>query len=82
MTCLQGETGTGQLLINESAFALVIAVLGLEGVEVFAGQAGLKRGLLIFSGVLTWISGLTTLTPISIVAYTTVVEFWDEAFLT
>ncbi|XP_033829060.1 putative claudin-24 [Periophthalmus magnuspinnatus] len=64
--------------IGTGAFAIVMAFLGLEGVEIF--QPGLKRGLLIFSGVLTWISGLTTLAPISIVAYTTVVEFWDEGF--
>ncbi|KAJ0019375.1 hypothetical protein NQD34_006944 [Periophthalmus magnuspinnatus] len=64
--------------IGTGAFAIVTAFLGLEGVEIF--QPGLKRGLLIFSGVLTWISGLTTLAPISIVAYTTVVEFWDEGF--
>ncbi|KAJ0067455.1 hypothetical protein NL108_007919 [Boleophthalmus pectinirostris] len=64
--------------IGTGAFSMVTAFLGLEGVEIF--PPGIKRGLLIFSGVLTWVSGLTTLAPISIVAYTTVVEFWDEGF--
>ncbi|XP_072289650.1 putative claudin-24 [Eucyclogobius newberryi] len=68
------------LSIGTGAFAMVTAFLGLDGVDAFAGQSGLKRGLLIFSGVLAWISGLTTLAPISLVAYTTVVEFWDEGF--
>uniref|UniRef100_A0A3P8VW67 Claudin 26 n=1 Tax=Cynoglossus semilaevis TaxID=244447 RepID=A0A3P8VW67_CYNSE len=38
------------------------------------------RFLLILSSVLSWVSGLTTLAPISIVAYTTVVDFWNKGF--
>lgn len=65
--------------IGTGGLALSAAFIGLEGVEIVE-RSGLKRGLLIFSGVLSWISGLTTLAPISIVAYTTVVDFWNEGF--
>nr|XP_015827967.2 putative claudin-24 [Nothobranchius furzeri] len=70
------------MLISDGsgAFAMLVAFPGLEGVEVFVGQPNVKRGLLIFSGVLTWMSGLATLASVSVVAYTTVVEFWDEGF--
>ncbi|KAF7661967.1 hypothetical protein LDENG_00248880 [Lucifuga dentata] len=66
--------------ISTGALALLVAFPGLDGVKVWVGQAGVKRGLLILSGVLAWISGLTTLAPVSIVAYTTVVDFWNEGF--
>lgn len=66
--------------IGTGAFALLAAFPGLDGVGMFVGQPAVKRGLHLFSGVLTWVSGLTTLAPVSIVAYTTVVEFWDEGF--
>uniref|UniRef100_A0A3P9H0Y4 Claudin n=1 Tax=Oryzias latipes TaxID=8090 RepID=A0A3P9H0Y4_ORYLA len=62
------------------AMALFVAFPGLEGVRMCVSQPSTKRSLLISAGVLTWVSGVTTLTPISIVAYTTVVEFWDEGF--
>ncbi|KAM7416608.1 hypothetical protein PAMA_018586 [Pampus argenteus] len=60
--------------------ALLVAFPGLEGVEMCSGQPRMRRGLLILAGVLSWLSGLTTLAPVSIVAYTTVVDFWDEGF--
>ncbi|MED6237872.1 hypothetical protein ATANTOWER_027274 [Ataeniobius toweri] len=66
--------------IGTGGFALLTAFLGLEGVEMCVRKPDVKRGLLIFSGVMTWLSGLTTLAPVSVVAYTTVVEFWDEGF--
>lgn len=66
--------------IGTGALALLVAFPGLEGIELFMGQPGVKRGLLILAGVLSWLSGLTTLAPVSIVAYTTVVEFWNEGF--
>lgn len=64
--------------IGTGGVALLVAFPGLEGVEICSGHPGLRRGLLILSGVLSWVSGLTTLTPVSIVAYTTVVEFWND----
>ncbi|KAM9743681.1 putative claudin-24 isoform 1-T2 [Menidia menidia] len=66
--------------VGTGCLAVAAAFPGLEGVDMCVRQPGLKRGLLIFGGVLSWISGLTTLVPVSIVAYTTVVEFWDEGF--
>ncbi|CAN9513257.1 unnamed protein product [Ophioblennius macclurei] len=73
-----------RVLMSVSIFTGGLSVLaafpGLEGVEVCVEQPAVKRGLLILSGVLSWVSGLTTLAPVSIVAYTTVVEFWDEGF--
>ncbi|CAJ1068819.1 putative claudin-24 [Xyrichtys novacula] len=67
------SVGTGFL-------ALLAAFAGLDGVEMCAGKPDLKRQLLVLGGVLSWVSGLTTLAPVSIVAYSTVVEFWDEGF--
>ncbi|XP_010875037.1 putative claudin-24 [Esox lucius] len=65
--------------VGTGALAVVVAFPGLEGVELGPGMwQRMKRGLLIVSGVLSWVSGLTTLAPVSLVAYTTVVEFWDE----
>ncbi|XP_062398695.1 putative claudin-24 [Sardina pilchardus] len=62
---------------------VLAAFFGLEGVLDGAGggrrRRRLKRGLLIAGGVLFWVSGLTTLAPVSLVAYFTVVEFWDES---
>lgn len=66
--------------IGTGGLAVLAAFPGLEGVEMCLKQPGLKRVLLILSGVLSWVSGITTLAPVSIVAYTTVVEFWDEGF--
>ncbi|XP_068422941.1 putative claudin-24 [Clinocottus analis] len=66
--------------VGTGGFALLVAFPGLEGVGMCAGQPGLKRRLLILGGVLSWVSGFTTLAPVSLVAYTTVVDFWDEGF--
>uniref|UniRef100_A0A3Q1G8J2 Claudin n=2 Tax=Acanthochromis polyacanthus TaxID=80966 RepID=A0A3Q1G8J2_9TELE len=66
--------------VGTGGLAVLAAFPGLEGVEVCVGQPGMKRGLLISSGVLSCVSGVTTLIPVSVVAYTTVVEFWDEGF--
>ncbi|KAM8887377.1 putative claudin-24 [Spinachia spinachia] len=64
--------------VGTGALALLAAFSGLEGVAMFVGRPGLKRRLLILGGVLSWVSGLATLAPVSLVAYTTVVDFWDE----
>ncbi|XP_008333734.1 putative claudin-24 [Cynoglossus semilaevis] len=66
--------------IGTGASAVLAAFPGLEGVEICVQHPGRKRFLLILSGVLSWVSGLTTLAPVSIVAYTTVVDFWNEGF--
>lgn len=66
--------------IGTGVSAVLAAFPGLEGVEMCMEPPGVKRRLLIFSGVLSWVSGLTTLAPVSVVAYTTVVDFWDEGF--
>lgn len=66
--------------IGTGGLAVLAAFPGLDGVGMCADQPGVKRGLLILTGVLSWVSGLTTLAPVSFVAYTTVVEFWDEGF--
>lgn len=60
--------------------ALLVVLPGLEGVQVCVGRPRLKRKCLVAGGLLSWVSGLTTLAPVSVVAYTTVVEFWDEGF--
>lgn len=61
-------------------FALMVVCPGLEGVDVCVEQPFLKRRFVILAGVLSWLSGLTTLAPVSIVAYTTTVDFWNEGF--
>ncbi|KAI1901026.1 hypothetical protein AGOR_G00055910 [Albula goreensis] len=66
--------------IGTGLLGIAVAFFGLEGVNLGPGKEGLKRGLLILGGVLIWISGITTLLPISLVAYVTVVEFWDDSF--
>nr|XP_057926712.1 putative claudin-24 [Doryrhamphus excisus]XP_057926713.1 putative claudin-24 [Doryrhamphus excisus] len=60
--------------------ALLVSLPGLNGVHMCSDQPGKRRRLLILGGVLSWVSGITTLAPVSIVAYTTVVEFWDAGF--
>ncbi|MBN3316712.1 CLD22 protein, partial [Atractosteus spatula] len=63
--------GTGLLSVS-------VAFFGLEGINLGEGKEHVKKRLLILGGVLSWISGITTLYPISLVAYVTVVEFWDD----
>lgn len=65
--------------IATGLLAVAVAFFGLDGVDLGPGRQGLKRGLLILGGVLSWVSGVTTLLPVSLVAYVTVVEFWDES---
>ncbi|KAJ8005935.1 hypothetical protein DPEC_G00123050 [Dallia pectoralis] len=65
--------------VGTGALAVVVAFPGLQGVDLGSGtRPRMKRGLLIVSGVLSWVSGLTSLAAVSLVAYVTVVEFWDE----
>ncbi|KTF93835.1 hypothetical protein cypCar_00014399 [Cyprinus carpio] len=54
------------------------AFFGLQGVEIGAGRKRMKRTLLILGGVFIVVSGITTLAPVSLMAYIMVVKFWDE----
>ncbi|XP_062874284.1 putative claudin-24 [Trichomycterus rosablanca] len=64
--------------IASGFLGVLAAFFGLEGVEVGAGRERLKRNLLILGGVLILVSGMTTLAPVSLIAYVMVLEFWDE----
>lgn len=66
--------------IGAGSLALLVVFPGLDGVDACVERPQLKRRILVLGGVLAWLSGLTTLAPVSIVAYTTVVEFWDQGF--
>ncbi|XP_069486428.1 putative claudin-24 [Ambystoma mexicanum] len=57
---------------------LLVSNLGSDCLKIGEGRQDLKRGLLILGGVLFWMAGLSTLVPVSWVAYLTVQEFWDE----
>ncbi|XP_066545392.1 putative claudin-24 [Amia ocellicauda] len=58
--------------------SLIVAFFGLEGINLGEGKEDLKKKLMVLGGVLSWVSGITTLFPVSMVAYVTVVEFWDD----
>ncbi|XP_061674009.1 putative claudin-24 [Syngnathoides biaculeatus] len=60
------------------ALALLVALPGLDGVRARLDRCGTRRRFLILCGVLCWVSGISTLAPVSVVAYATVVEFWDK----
>lgn len=57
---------------------LAAAFFGLQGVEIGTGRERMKRTLLILGGVFIVVSGVTTLAPVSLMAYIMVVKFWDE----
>uniref|UniRef100_A0A8B9JL72 Claudin n=2 Tax=Astyanax mexicanus TaxID=7994 RepID=A0A8B9JL72_ASTMX len=67
------------LSIATGILGVASTFFGLEGVEIGQGREKVKRALLILGGVLIWISGVTTLAPVSLIAYVMVVEFWDES---
>ncbi|XP_066509211.1 putative claudin-24 [Hoplias malabaricus] len=67
------------LSIASGLLGVAAAFFGLEGVEIGQGREKVKRMLLIVGGILIWISGVTTLAPVSLIAYVMVVEFWDES---
>ncbi|NXC46910.1 CLD22 protein, partial [Penelope pileata] len=58
---------------------LLLATLGLDCWKTCEGKTGTKRQLLLAGGVAVGTAGIATLAPVSWVAYTTVLEFWDEA---
>ncbi|XP_008567815.1 PREDICTED: putative claudin-24 [Galeopterus variegatus] len=57
---------------------LLVSGFGLDCLRIGERQQDLKKRLLILGGILFWISGITTLIPVSWVAHMTVQEFWDE----
>ncbi|XDV21382.1 hypothetical protein PO909_026486 [Leuciscus waleckii] len=54
--------------------SIATGFLGVIG----AGRERMKRALLILGGVFIVVSGITTLAPVSMMAYIMVVKFWDE----
>ncbi|XP_078535056.1 claudin-24-like [Lissotriton helveticus] len=60
------------------ALGLLVSNFGLDCLKIGEEKRDLKKRLLLLGGVLFWISGLTTLVPVSWAAYITVQEFWDE----
>nr|XP_033814677.1 putative claudin-24 [Geotrypetes seraphini] len=57
---------------------LLTSSLGLNCLKFRERRQELKKRLLLLGGIFFWISGLTTLTPVSWIAYVTVQEFWDD----
>lgn len=59
--------------------ALLFASMGLDCWKTCEGKPDAKKQLLLAGGAAFGAAGITTLVPVSWVAYTTVLEFWDEA---
>nr|XP_055241847.1 claudin-22 [Gorilla gorilla gorilla] len=57
---------------------LLVSGFGLDCLRIGESHRDLKRRLLILGGILSWVSGITALVPVSWVAHKTVQEFWDE----
>ncbi|CAM2107747.1 claudin-25 [Caretta caretta] len=56
----------------------LISSCGLDCCKAWEAKTALKKQLALCGGVIFGISGITTLIPVSWVAYNTVNEFWDE----
>ncbi|KAG8453789.1 hypothetical protein GDO86_000425 [Hymenochirus boettgeri] len=57
---------------------LLFSCLGLDCIKVGMEKQALKNRLLLVAGIMLWTSGLSSLVPVSWVAYETVQEFWDD----
>ncbi|KAK2529868.1 claudin-22 [Columba livia] len=57
---------------------LLVSGFGLDCLKIGERQQEQKKRLLLFGGMLFWISGITAIVPVSWVAHSTVQEFWDE----
>ncbi|KAK2517775.1 claudin-22 [Columba guinea] len=57
---------------------LLVSGFGLDCLKIGERQQEQKKRLLLFGGMLFWISGMTAIVPVSWVAHSTVQEFWDE----
>ncbi|KAM9331473.1 putative claudin-24 [Gastrophryne carolinensis] len=66
------------LSIGSGIVGLSICGLGLDCVSLGVRRQESKNRLLLLGGILLWIAGLSSLVPVSWVAYDTVQEFWDE----
>ncbi|MBN3283624.1 CLD22 protein, partial [Polyodon spathula] len=58
--------------------SLIVTMFGMDCVKLGDGKEEMKKKLLILGGVLSVVSGITTLFPVSMVAYAIVSEFWDD----
>lgn len=57
---------------------LLVSGFGLDCLKIGERHQEQKKRLLLFGGMLFWISGITAIVPVSWVAHATVQEFWDE----
>ncbi|KAK6476407.1 putative claudin-24 [Huso huso] len=64
--------------IGMGLLSLIVTMFGLDCVKLGEGKEEVKKKLLVFGGVLSLVSGITTLFPVSMVAYGIVSEFWDD----
>ncbi|XP_019377428.1 PREDICTED: LOW QUALITY PROTEIN: claudin-22-like [Gavialis gangeticus] len=58
--------------------SLLLSCFGLDFLKMRDTQQQLKKGLLLFGGIILWLSGALTLVPVSWVAHVIIQEFWDE----
>ncbi|NXL97118.1 CLD22 protein, partial [Tyrannus savana] len=56
----------------------LLAALGLDSWRACEDKPGQKQRLLLAGGAVLGTAGITTLVPVSWVAYNTVLDFWDE----
>ncbi|XP_041083362.1 putative claudin-24 [Polyodon spathula] len=64
--------------IGMGLLSLIVTMFGMDCVKLGEGKEEMKKKLLILGGVLSVVSGITTLFPVSMVAYAIVSEFWDD----
>ncbi|NXU57299.1 CLD22 protein, partial [Turnix velox] len=58
---------------------LLLSGFGLDCSKISERQQEQKKRLLLFGGMLFWLSGMMAIVPVSWVAHSTVQEFWDES---
>ncbi|MBN3291386.1 CLD22 protein, partial [Polypterus senegalus] len=57
---------------------LLVTVAGMDCIKLSGDKDLFKKKILVSGGVLFLLSGITTLFPVSMVAYLMVSEFWDD----
>nr|XP_060643324.1 claudin-22-like [Anolis sagrei ordinatus] len=65
------------IMVASNAMGLLAAILSIWGSD-WMKTGGRKQGLLVSGGIVSCLSGMTTLAPVSWTAYNIVQEFWDE----